>query len=265
MSEVRLTNMHQASRLSLVLLCFMVLSADAFAIVNMDGLHFKDSDKTFSSDFELNLSGSTGNSENSTAAANGQFSWKKEKSINLAILGYQYGEVNQIENTNKSFIHLRHIHNINDSYDAEFFTQIEQNNFTRLEYRGLLGTGLRFTPLESSDHHAFIGIGAFYSKEKIKPVTGLTDEGIETAVRANLYFLTKHKFTSHLNNSNAFYYQPDIEEFSDYRALFQSKLDFKINENLKFRLSLDVSHDSKPSQTIKKTDFSYLTGVVVSY
>lgn len=260
-----LINKNQVSRFAVALLCFMAYSLDGFAIVNMDGLHFKDNEKTFSSDFELNLSGSTGNSENSTTAANGQFSWKKERSINLAILGYQYGEVNHIENTNKSFVHLRHIHNINDSYDAEFFTQLEQNNFTRLEYRGLLGTGLRFTPLDSGEHHAFIGLGAFYSEEKIKAVTGLTDDGIETTVRANLYFLTKHKFTSHLNNSNALYYQPAIDDFSDYRALFQSKLDFKINENLKFRLSLDVAHDSKPSQTIKKTDFSYLTGIVVSY
>ena len=149
--------------------------------------------------------------------------------------------------------------------DLELFAQLEKNEFTRLSYRGLLGSGLRFSVGESEQHAAFLGLGAFYSKEKIEFVAGLTDDGVEEFTRANLYFLSKYKLNPTINFSNAIYYQPRLNKFSDYRALLKTKLDFKINSSLSFRLSLDVEHDSEPSQTIKSTDVSYMTGLKFNF
>lgn len=231
----------------------------------MDALHFDKQEDTFSADLDLTISGSSGNSSQSKTALNGQFTWIKENSINLAVLGHQFGESNNIRSVNKSFIHYRYIHQLNSTWDLEIFTQFEQNEFTRLSYRGLLGTGFRFSAFRTQNHRSFIGTGAFYSKEKVEFVTGLTDHGVENFTRLNLYFLSKYKINPSLSFSNVVYYQPHLSNFSDYRALLESKFDFKINENLSFRLSLDISHDSEPSQTIKSTDTSYMTGLKFNF
>jgi len=52
-----------------------------------------------------------------------------------------------------------------------------------------------------------------------------------------------------------------VSHFSDFRALLDSKLDFTIHENMSFRLTLDVEHDSEPSQTVERTDIRYMTGI----
>lgn len=244
---------------------FLLTPLSASAIVNMDGLHFKDVKKSFSVDLDFKVSGATGNTENSNIALNGQLNWSHENYINLAIFGKQYGKSNNIVSTDKSFAHFRHIHKITSAYDWEAFTQVEQNKFTRLTYRGLLGAGLRHNLFDTDFHQAYVGAGAFYTQEEIAYVAGLTDDGIRTYMRANFYFLSKYKMTPNIDFTNTLYYQPRMSDTSDYRALLQSKFDFKMNSHLKLRLSIDVEHDSKPSQTIEKTDVSYLTGLVVNF
>jgi putative salt-induced outer membrane protein YdiY len=247
------------------IILFLLTPVSASAIVNMEGLHFKNIKKDFNVDLDFKVSGSTGNSKTSTIALDGQLSWINENYINLAIFGKQFGKNNGIESTNKSFAHFRHIHKITSVRDWELFTQVEQNKFTRLTYRGLLGAGLRHNLFDSGAHQAFLGAGAFYTKEETAYVAGLTDDGTETYTRANFYFLSKYKITSNIDFTNTLYYQPRFSDTSDYRALLQSKFDFKLSDNLKLRLSIDVEHDSKPSQTIEKTDMSYLTGLVVNF
>lgn len=237
----------------------------AVAIVNMDGLHFDKKEDSFTADLDLTVKGSSGNSQSSTVALNTQLSWITDKSINLAILGYQYGESNDVRSVNKAFIHYRYIYQLNNTMVLELFTQLETNEFTRLSYRGLLGTGLRFSVANSESHRAFLGVGGFYSKEETEFTVGQTDHGIEEFTRANLYFLSKYKVNSTVNFSNALYYQPRLSRFSDYRALLESKFDFKINKDLSFRLSLDIEHDSEPSQTIKSTDVSYMSGLISAF
>lgn len=225
------TNIINRFSFASVLLLFPIMT---MAIVNMDGLHFSNIEETFKADLDLTISGSSGNSERTKAALNTQLSWQSKKSIHLAILGYQRGQSNNVRNVNKKFGHYRYIYQLNNIMDLELFAQLEQNEFTRLSYRGLLGSGLRFSVGESKRHHAFLGVGAFHSKEKTEFVIGLTDHGVDEFARANLYFLSKYKLKPTISFSNAIYYQPRLNQVSDYRALLKTKLDFKINAKLKF-------------------------------
>ena len=242
-----------------------VVPITSMAIVNMDALHFDDKEDSFYAAVDLMVSGASGNSDSAKASLNTQLNWKAKKSINLVILGYQYGENNGVSNVNKAFIHYRYIYQLTDTMDWELFGQLETNQFTRLSYRGLIGTGLRYLLVKSKVHTAFGGVGGFYSREETDYTSGLTDGGVEEFARANFYLLSKYKINPTLNFSNVLYYQPRISRPSDYRALLETKFDFKINKELSFRLSLDIEHDSEPSQSIKKTDISYMTGLQYNF
>ena len=235
------------------------------AIVNMDALHFDDKEDSFNAAVDLLLSGASGNSNSTKATLDAQFSWKAKKSINLAILGYQYAESNDVSIMNKAFIHYRYIYQLTDTMDWELFGQLETNEFTRLSYRGLIGTGARFSLAKSEQHNAFGGVGGFYSREETEYTSGLTDDGVEEFTRANFYILSKYKIKPTISLSNTLYYQPRMSRPSDYRALLETKFDFKINKELSFRLSLDIEHDSEPSQSIKETDISYMTGLLFNF
>ena len=250
----------------LALFCiFTLYSSLTVAIVNMDGLHFDNNQDAFTAALDLSVSGSSGNSDTKKAALNAQLNWISEKSINLAIVGYQRGESNTVRNVNKAFVHYRYIHQINKTFAWELFGQLETNEFTRLSYRSLLGTGGRYLLAKSEQHRAFFGFGGFHVKEETEFTAGLTDDGVEEYARANFYLLSKYKVKPTISFSNAIYYQPRLNDFSDYRALLESKFDFKINEDLSFRLSLDIEHDSEPSQSIKETDISYMTGFIYNF
>jgi len=231
------------------------------AIVNMDSLHFSDTVERFASDIDLTVSDASGNTDSFNMALNSQFSWISTKSINLAILGHEYGETNGLRNINKTFVHYRNINSIEHDLDWEVFTQLEKNEFTRLSYRGLAGVGLRYSVFKSEMHHAYLGAGGFYSAEKTEFTQGLTDHGKEERARANFYYFSKYKISDNLSFSSALYYQPDVSYFSDFRALLDSKLDFTMHKNMHFRLTLEVEHDSKPSQTVERTDIQYMTGI----
>lgn len=243
----------------------LTLPYTATAIVNMDSIHFDNKKDQFTAAIDIKVSGSTGNSNTSKTSINSQLTWIADKKINLIILGYQQGSNNDVRTVNKSFIHYRYIYQINQQFDWEFFTQLETNEFTRLSYRGLMGTGARYSIAKSETHHAYLGFGGFYSKEKIETKSGLTDDGVNEFYRANFYLLSKYKVNKTIGLSNVLYYQPRLNKFSDYRALLETKLDFKINQELSFRLSFDITHDSEPSQTIEKTDISYMTGLIYKF
>ena len=250
---------------TLSFLLITLCTPSVFAIVNMDGIHFDNQSKPFAIDVDLTITGTTGNSDTQKASFNSQFSWISDKSINLFIMGHQYGESKSIRNVNNSFLHYRYIHKLNDYYDWELFTQVEKNEFTRLVYRGLIGTGFRYSLARSDTHHAFLGFGAFQSKEEIAKTAGLTDDGVEEYARANIYFLSKYKIKPTLSFTNTLYYQPRLDRTSDVRALLQSSLDIKLNDQLSFRIKLDITHDSEPSQSVKETDISYMTGLVMRF
>lgn len=237
----------------------------SIAIVNMDALHFDEKQDSFNAAGDLMINGTSGNSDSSTAKLDAQFNWNSQKSINLAIFGYQYGKSNNVRSVNKAFMHYRYIYQLTDTMDWEIFGQLETNEFTRLSYRGLIGTGARFSLAKSGRHMAFAGIGGFYTREETEYTRGLTDHGIEAYSRANFYLLSKYKFNSILSFSNVLYYQPRMSRLSDYRALLETKLDFKINKQLNFRINLDIEYDSEPSQSIEKTDITYMTGLSYKY
>ena len=252
---------YSCSVLRIIVFFVLFQPLTTMAIVNMDSLHFSDTEGRFTSDIDLTVSGASGNTDSFNMALNSQFSWISRKSINLAIFGHEYGETSDLRNINKTFMHYRNINNIEHDLDWEVFTQLEKNEFTRLSYRGLVGVGLRYSVFKSDTHHAYFGAGGFYSAEKTEFTQGLTDYGKEELVRANLYYFSKYKISDNLSFSNALYYQPDVSYFNDFRALLDSKLDFTIHKNMSFRLTLEVEHDSEPSQTVERTDIQYMTGI----
>lgn len=255
----------------LLVVCVVLYAGHAHAIVNIENMRIDSEDKTegFDGKLALDVSGKNGNTQKIKAGLGGRAQWYAENSTRFAVLNYEYGESAEIKDTDKTFLHFRNIwyqdNELNNVPSREFaweaFVQLENNDFTRLSLRILLGGGVRWRILHDTEQTAYLGVGAFRSKEKLESTPLVTDAGVTYNNRANLYLVYKYKIVEHARLVNTLYYQPDIDETSDYRLFDQIGLLVDITDNLSLKLSVDVNHDSRPPQLIRKTDTSYNSGL----
>lgn len=233
------------------------------AIVNIENMSvLTDQERRgFEAQLGLDISGKNGNTSTRKTGFDSRFQWFKENSTHFLVLSYEYGESTDVKDTDKSFMHLRHIAYLSDTLAWEAFAQLETNEFTRLSLRSLAGGGMRYKFDKASDSHSsYLGAGMFRSKETLDELPDTTDEGSDYATRANLYMVNKFKLSENASLSNTLYYQPDVSETSDYRLLEQFRFKVNVTQKLSIILSLDLSRDSRPPQNIERTDSSYTTG-----
>lgn len=236
-------------------------TAPAYAIVNLEALHFADHGAGFSGSVGFALAGASGNTRTLNVGLDSQLTWNRARSIDLVLLNAQYGRADGETSANKAFLHARHIGRWTARTDWEVFGQIERDEFKRLSFRGLLGGGLRHDLRGRGARKTFLGVGAFRSREDIAPRPGLTDQGVYHTTRANLYLLSHDPVSGNTHLTTALYYQPNLARPADYRALWQTGLRVDMNKTLAVKIGLDVAYDSEPFQSVKSTDVTYTTGI----
>ncbi len=242
------------------------LSTSANAIVNLEKLHLGSATPGFAGQVQAGVSGDSGNSNTFAFSAGTQLQWYREPQTRFLLMDYTFGESNGKANKNKGFVHARQIRQFRPATAWEGFAQIETNEFARLGFRGLLGGGLRFNVGEhSANRAAFFGLGGFYSREILKEKIGFSDAGAETIWRSNTYLLVKRQISAQTALASTTYLQPSFSNVADYRLLENAALQINMAKNLTFELSLDLSYDSRPPQTVKKADISYATAVAYHF
>lgn len=249
------------ARCSLAVL-LTTLSFNSAAIVNVENMRVGPDKPGISGNIDLSFSGKRGNSDKDEYGLDGRIQRNKGAVTNFVVVSYDYGEAGNIKNSDKSFIHARHVEKIEPDIAWEAFVQAEENEFARLSFRGLVGGGLRFTIAEEEDRIGlYAGVGAFYSRETLEARSGLTDHGSDNFGRANLYISYKHKINAQLSVLSTTYYQPRLGDTADARALEQAALAVKMTEKLSLKVSLNISHDSRPPQSVEKTDTAFKTSL----
>jgi len=250
----------------LLTILMMGWMAGAHAIVNIESLRTGEPPQGYSGSMNLAVDGQSGNTEKLGINAGARLQWHRGAVTNFALLRYTYGETSGIQDTNKLFSHARHIRRVSEDTAYEGFIQAERNTFARLSFRGLMGGGVRLKLLETPGVKSLhLGLGGFFSRETLQERTGLTDGGSQNIWRFSTYLNYLHRLNDQVRVLSTTYYQPAMDDFSDYRLLEEATLSVKMNDKLSLNLSLDLTHDSKPPQSVKKTDTTYSTGIEYSF
>lgn len=239
------------------------LAQPADAIVNTEEMRVEEPEPGWSGRLSLAVTGQSGNTDKSSVSVGGRLQWHEKPRTDFIVFNHSSGKTAGVRDTNRSFLHARHIQDFGPRRAWEAFGQAEENEFTRLSFRGLLGGGLRWESFESDDGDLAIttGAGAFYSREELEPFPGATDAGVDTLVRGNFYVIVKYRLNERVRLGSTTYYQPATSNHRDYRALEQATLTVNLVRRLDLKLSLDVTHDNRPPQFVKKTDTIYRTGI----
>lgn len=239
----------------------LTLLLPAQAIVNVEDLHLKQSDKPFIAKLNLDVSGASGNTDKFNAKAGLRLEWFKDNYNRFLTLDHNYGESRNVQDTEATYIHLRHIQHHDDKLSYEAFAQLERNEFARLSLRSLLGGGIRYQLIDIKDTTtAYLGLSLFYAKEDLIDSATTTDSD-STDWWGNTYFIIKHAVSEQVQVQSTTYVQPNLSGGSDFRMIEQASLNFLINEQMSLKLKLNIKHDSEPPQNVRKTDTTYLTGI----
>ncbi len=205
-------------------------------------------------DGEVSLGGAYNSGNTDSSAVNFSFKGEYHEEVWMlySIASYAYGEANDDKNKNNGLFHLRYIHHIEETlYDYEIFGQTEFNEFQDVKVRNLAGANIR-RRFDGFFDKCYVGVGLFYSymePDVISPV-----DPVYERVKLNTYLSFAKSVNEHFSVTYLGFYQPNVEDFSDYRIFQVLQLDTMLTENLS--LGLDVSHkyNATPYHQIEHTD-----------
>lgn len=216
--------------------------------------------------FDLLADGASGNTRKSSTRVDMLNLWQHDGDTEFLQTQYAYGKSNGLVDTDSAFALLLHRSEITQTMGAEVFTQIGRNPFARLTKRTLLGGGARWILFERTNKSAgYLGLGAFHERETLTSIPGANDELDRSLWRLSTYLILKRQINENVRVSNTTYYQPSFKDRSDYRILEQASVLVKLASNLNLKVSLEVSFDSKPPQTVRQRDMTYSTGLKFSF
>jgi putative salt-induced outer membrane protein YdiY len=238
----------------------------AFAIVNVEQAIIGPKQDGLHNHVEASVDGASGNTVKNSTRAEWLSAWQHGRYTEFLLLQYAYGRSNGQIDTNRFFVHLRHRTQVSTHWAVEAFAQAGRDPFARVDLRTLLGGGVRWTLLEQVEKAAiYLGLGAFYEHERLSPRLGTTDPLDSRLWRGNVYLVLKRQLSSQFRAYSTTYYQPALRYPGDFRLLEQLAGVVVLYENLNLKLSLDVTHDSRPPQGVKPTDVRYSTGITIDF
>jgi hypothetical protein len=213
----------------------------------------------------LSVSGRSGNSSSASYLGEAALYSKKAERELLAIASYKYGKSRKVLSQDQALLHLRQSRTLTDKLAYELFAQYEKNEFTRLSFRALAGTGLRMKLYQVGENYLYTGVGAIYLSEKLESKIGTTDAGTVDIIRGNFYLSGAAAITKNIALSSSSYFQPDVKEFSDYRFHQNLGVKFKVEPAVSLSLFLHLAHDHKPPQLVSTTDSSFGTKLIYKF
>ncbi|OUS29981.1 hypothetical protein A9Q99_07960 [Gammaproteobacteria bacterium 45_16_T64] len=250
-----------------LLTALLTLPTAALAISNIESERLEPTPEGLSGQLEAAIENKSGNSDTEDSSYGGKVTYKQSPQQWLFIIAKEYGKSNEVKSKDNQFAHLRWSYDLTPVLSAELFTQYQDDDFTRLTSRVLLGGGGRFNlPYSNNELKLAVGIGGFHVKEKYELNTYNSSDKYW---RANTYLSYTHAVNPQVLFVATGYYQPRIQDAADTQVLFNANAIIKMNDSLKLKLSYSLRHDSKPPEDdgleIEETDKEQKISIVYQF
>lgn len=226
-------------------------------IVNVESLRIQTDTVGFAGSFGGNFTLTKNVDQIFSANAFASIQYKSIKSTYLILSDYSFLKGANKKLLNKIFGHFRYDREITTFFRMEAFTQIQTNKITKIDTRFLIGMGPRLKMPTPDMLKAFVGILFMYEYEK-----ELTDPVIyHRVIRNSSYVAFTFEPNDHVKITSTTFYQPKLDEFSDFRILNQESAAFSITKNLSVTLNWDYLYDAEPVKGIPKNNYTFSTGL----
>lgn len=245
-----------------VIISLLLLTQQLFALVSIVPVEIGE-DPGSHGKVAISLETKRGNTHKDNYKLGLRFDYDNNESYHTWIeMSGEYGESNYVKDTNKLYLHLRHIHALSDkTICVEAFTQAQDNEFKLIQRRLLGGAGIRFKIFELfNEGKGYLGVGALY-----EDIQYTSNDPKEDNFRLNSYFAYTIKLGDDSDLSYTIFYQPKMDEFSDYVS--SQKLALKLHVYKRLYLNFQVAYDvdSNPPMDVEEYDFTQTTSFVFDF
>lgn len=185
-----------------------------------------------------------------------QYKTRKHFFLLLNDLSYSAGNDNVYANSGLS--HFRYAYRIkNGGWKWEGYAQVQYNQLLLQKLRTVVGTGLRWKFYDKNESKFFAGSSFFYEYEEIR-----THTEFNNAVRWSNYISWFIKRPTYAFTA-ATYFQPNVQDFRDFRLSGQYTFLFKLRKKVDFKVEFTNFYDARPPETVRNWIFSSTFGFVV--
>ncbi len=168
-------------------------------------------------------------------------------------------EGNKFENA--GITHLRYNYKFHHRIAWEVFVQAQYNKVSKIDFRGILGTGPRFKLTTSENYKFYLGTHIMYEQEELSD--GFTP--IQRDFRSTSYLSFSLYPTKTVSIISTTYYQPKLKNFGDYRVSNQSSLLIDLFKNFSFKTTYTFIYDETPAIGIPNSQYNLESGFVYSF
>ena len=246
--------------LLIIVLASSIISLQA-QVVNIEKKRISEDNNGFSGQIDLSVGFTKTESELLQGKNNIRLQYKHNKHKILLFNYISLIKVDDKKLINDGFQHIRYNYKLEDQpLTLEVFTQHQYNTVKALKRRFLAGAGPRIHVVDNDTVSFHFAPLVMYENET------LTDDSTFTeAIRLSLYLAFNWHVTSTLSFNHITYYQPQINDFDDYRISSESNFKFLITEKLAFKLAFNYTFDSRPPVGIKQTFYSITNAISYSF
>lgn len=159
---------------------------------------------------------------------------------------------------NSGFEHLRYNYTLKDSgfIKLELFQQRQYNKIQKIQSRLIVGVGPRFEIFRFKKKIGMnVGVSIMGENEE------LTNDTSNSNFRFSSYLSFEWNISDIVSINTITYYQPKADYIADYRLSNMTDMLFNINEYLALKLVYNLVHDSTPPEGVRKTNYSFRTGI----
>jgi putative salt-induced outer membrane protein YdiY len=162
--------------------------------------------------------------------------------------------------TNSGVSHIRYNYRFHKRIACEVFVQGQYNKVSKIDFRGLVGTGPRFKLSNSENYKFYLGTLVMYEQEELSD-----GSEIQRNFRGSGYLSFSLYPTETITFLSTTYYQPRLSEISDFRISNQSSLAIDVFKGLAFTINYNFTYDKTPAEGIPNSQYYFTTGLSYSF
>jgi len=167
--------------------------------------------------------------------------------------------------SNEGLVHLRQIYKANERLWPELFVQADYNKKRRLDFRGLVGGGLRLQLVQRDRMLLWWGSSYMLEHEEVDVQAGDPHPDKVTVHRWSNYISAKSQFNERVQGTWTGYLQPRLNRFEDIRILTEARLGVELSRDLTLETSFRLRYDNEPPQGIESVDYLLKNGLAFRF
>jgi hypothetical protein len=242
------------------MLAALLLTGSAGAsIVNVLTPHIGPPEAGFTGEIAAGVSAVSGNEDNLGFTGGVEMAQVSED-INHQILFRATGAYAQAYGQTLSqdaFAHARYRWAFHAPWIAFTFAQADHNDFRNLALRAIAGAGLERRLWRAEWTEASVGLSALAEYEQLV----VADDTQGLFGRASAFFLLAIAVNEQLTLGSVSFFQPRLDDFTDWRALEQLSLKIAAGAHLGWESALSYEHDHRPPAGVKTDDLALTSGL----